>query len=398
MRNPPKVTTPILRSRPQYHYFYGSTDASTNETPESSVASTDADPLLGESLVPTDNEEDTPNSSTQDLRQLVVTTTTGHRRIKHSYLPDIANPYPDEGNISRSPRPRSIWMICGEKCLHLKATGPVGHVTRILMMMVSAICICTIAMVLLHNAPSSTANERIISMLIPFPIVDRANLNDPAATIVDLSLFDSSLLFQAGQSEGKGYLKRFKTGVDPILRVPFPTGAFWTNLVLSPDDDGLSFPIVSYPYAFKWSDSLLQASYPASRHEVDNNSIRDIFQPDITFGTSEATARRHIVKFDQLSVTLRYFATTAGFWETFIVHGSPYITIKYSEVKPVLKTLSAFLKIICPFDSEGNYHDGDASTFFADAKARRLKWDVCTDSSSVGSLLKEILCLLISRV
>lgn len=359
MRSHPKETTPI-RSRPQYHYFYGSTNGSRGDLSESSAAGTDTDTvLLGECLVQTDNEEETPNSSAQDLRHLVVTKRNGHSRIKHAYQLEIPIPETQKGR---------------------RSSHPVGHVTRIIVLLVSAISVGTCILVLLPNSPAtSTGAAYSKSSFIPYQIVDRANFNDPAAKIVNIDLFDFSLRFQGGQKLGKRTFQSSSYGVDPVLRVPFPTGAFWTNLVVEPDSDGISFPIVAYPYAFKWSDSLLQASYPACRRTVDSTSTRHIFQPDIVFGTSEAIAKRHIMKFDPLSVTLRYFANTDGFWETYIVHGSPYITIKYKAVTPVFTTRSTFLKVMCPFDSDGNYNDGEATMF----EGRKLKWGVCADSSSV---------------
>jgi len=395
MSYPPKDTTPI-RPRPQYHYFYGSTDNQASDTPESSVAGTDADPLLGESLVPTDNEGETPTNSAQDLRQLFITTTNGHARFSHAYLLDTPSPQTEnERRSSRSPCPKSIWIICGEHFIKLRGNHRVGQVTRALVILVTAISMCTLVMVLVPSSPDgaaggSTDKSGATTASIPFRVIDRANYNDPAAMIVNLSLFDTSILFVAGKQVGSSAFLRSITGIDPILRVPFPTGAFWTNLVMEPDQDGLSDPIVAYPYAFKWADSFLQASYPASRRIVDNKSIRDIFQPDITFGTLEAIAKRHVMKFDPLSVTLRYFSSTNGFWETYIVHGSPYITVKYSQVQPILTTLSTFLKFMCPFDSDGNYNDGDDITF-AEFEARRLKWGVCTVSSSAESKQKKVL-------
>jgi Glycosyl hydrolase family 81 N-terminal domain len=375
MRSHQKETAPI-RSRPQYHYFYGSTNASAGDVSESSVAGTDADTiLLGECLVQTDNEEETPNSSAQDLRHLVVTTKNGHSRIKHAYQLEMPIPEAQNGRRSpHSPRRKSIWLLCAEQCLNLGGVHPVGHVTRIIVILVSAISMGTCILVLLPNSPTtSTGAANARSSCIPFQIVDRANFNDPAAKIVNLDLFDPSLRFQGGQKLGKRTFQSSSTGVDPVLRV-------------EPDGHGISFPIVSYPYAFKWSDSLLQASYPACRRNVDSTSTRHVFQPDIVFGTSEAIAKRHVMKFDPLSVTLRYFANTDGFWETYIVHGAPYITIKYSAVTPVFTTRSRFLKVMCPFDSDGNYNDGEAR-IFSKYEGRQLKWGVCTDSSSVCNRL-----------
>ena len=68
--------TPIsARSRPQYHYFYGSTD--TGEDMAEGSAEQEQDSLIGEELVPTDHEGDTPNSSERDLQHLIITNGNG---------------------------------------------------------------------------------------------------------------------------------------------------------------------------------------------------------------------------------------------------------------------------------------------------------------------------------
>lgn len=205
--------------------------------------------------------------------------------------------------------------------------------------------------------------EASTSSVIKFPIVNRADYNDPASGIVNLDLFDSALL-------GSG---------DSVLVVPFPTGAFWTNFVVDPDPDGLSYPIVTYPFAYKWKDQLLQVSYPALRRRVDVLSIIDTFNPDVTFGSVESMSRRTILAFDPLSLTIRYATDSDdASWDTYLVHGSPYITAKYMETTPLLTTLSIFNKVMC--STGASYQDGD-STFKAFA-AKKLTWSDCATPSS----------------
>ena len=63
-----------------------------------------------------------------------------------------------------------------------------------------------------------------------------------------------------------------------------------------------------YPYGYKWGEhpATLQLSYPPLRRMVDNLSVRDIFNPDLILGSVEDVARRYILRFDPLSVTLRF--------------------------------------------------------------------------------------------
>jgi endoglucanase Acf2 len=369
------------KAKPQYHYFYGSTD----EVPLSPQISEGGDTLLGESLVPTDTEEEgmTLNTSNRDLRQLVVS--NGGRGLYQLGEAQPLSTYSTNG--AHKKKHTDCFAFCLDSVLNVDGIHPVGHITRITIMVSLVMLICTLIMVLNPLAPRSltggTHSGRTPSLQVPFPIVDRANFHDEAAGIVRKELFDPSLLFNAGKKNARtGGHFRSNTEVDPFLKVPFPTGAFWTNLVLHPTDDGFSYPIVSYPYAFKWSDSILQASYPAIRRKISSSSIRDSFEPDISFGTSQEIAKRHVTRFDALSVTLRFYTTGSGYWESYVVQGSPYITVKYNDATPILKALSTFQQVMCPFDSDGNYYDGDGDSVDGLLGGRRkLKWGVCTPSN-----------------
>ena len=382
------------RSRPQYHYLYGSTDVST-DVPSAPSPSTVGSPggendlLLGEGLILTDTEEETPNTSEEDLQQLIVTVTNGNGPL----LPPLP-PYDDDDEDSlllgppiAPPRLRNKpWYArCCDSMPHVTGNHPIGHVTRVVLIMAVAICMCTLVMVLSPNrgggAMGSASGYKSGPRFdyIPFPIVDREKYNDPASRIVNQDLFDPSLLF-------KGTVASSTTNrtVDPFLKVPFPTGAFWTNLVVEPSSSkGVSFPIMVYPYAYKWSDTSLQASYPPLYRQVDKISIRDTFNPDLTFDTTEDTTKRHIMAFDSLSVTTRFFLQSGGYWESYLVQGSPYVTIKYSAATPVIRALSTFSDVGCPFNSNGAYKGGSGQDSTAGG---HFKWGVCTpyDPSSVS--------------
>ena len=229
---------------------------------------------------------------------------------------------------------------------------------------------------------------------VPFTKIIRESFGDPVTNIFDVSLFHPSLLYGGRRlTENIDHIHSYETSnhnnderslrynPKPFLRVPFPTGAFWTNLVLLPLNEQtkqqplssssiehdetqpllqkkvnqLSYPIVAYPYSFQWSSlGKLQASYSASRRVIQATSIQDAFAPDITLGSNEEIHARHVVRFDSLSVTLRFYASDAnvgssnGEWETYIVQGSPYITAKYSDLSPELTALSDFDDISCP--------------------------------------------------
>jgi len=377
------------RSRPQYHYLYGSTDLQESAPPPITRIGSPGgdDPLVGEGLILTDNEDDitTPNTSEQDLQQIMFT--NGDKHVPMPLLAAYDVVVNDNGVLDEtselllgpvppsSKEPPKPWFPRFCSC-----TGdhPIGHVTRVVLVMAVAICMCTLVMVLASDnssnalgGPASGYKSGPRFDYIPFPVVDREKYNDPATSIVYPDLFDPTLLFQGTKASA-----RTNRTVDPLLKVPFPTGAFWTNLVVEPTKDrGFSFPIVVYPYAYKWSKHLLQASYPPLRRKVDETSIRDTFNPDVTFGTLEKVAKRHIMAFDSLSVTTRFFVETGGFWESYMVMGSPYITIKYQDATPDIHALSTFSDVTCPFNAQGNYKDGSG---FDSGRRLAYKWGVCT--------------------
>lgn len=218
---------------------------------------------------------------------------------------------------------------------------------------------------------------------VPFQKISRAAFGDPVSNFLDKSLFHPSLLYNGEgidvtsaessvttQNTGNNNERRLDFSFKPFLRRPFPTGAFWTNLVLLPQTESgkpkastitqSSYPIVAYPYSYQWSPlGKLQVSYSASRRKTQSNSIQDAFAADMTIGSVDNIHTRHVLKFDSLSVTLRFYGgvddTTNSnnfddmkHWDTYIVQGSPYVTARYYGLYPELTAISDFTDIVCP--------------------------------------------------
>eukprot|EP00548_Thalassiothrix_antarctica_P003945 CAMPEP_0194137240 /NCGR_PEP_ID=MMETSP0152-20130528/7162_1 /TAXON_ID=1049557 /ORGANISM="Thalassiothrix antarctica, Strain L6-D1" /LENGTH=1002 /DNA_ID=CAMNT_0038834195 /DNA_START=329 /DNA_END=3337 /DNA_ORIENTATION=+ len=384
------MSFPESNSRPQFHYFYGSTES--DESPKSPQLS-DNDILLGESLVPTDTEEDgTHDTRSQNFLQVLLTNGrelhNGSNTLRQSSTESYQYSDPPNRPPSSQNEENESFIFYLESMLNTGGSRSYAHITRVCVFILMMSLIVTLFFLVLKSRAPPTTKSPTISrkgFQTPYPVVDRADYNDPASNIVNSTLFAPALLFNEGRKE-----KTDKTTniIYPFLRVPFPTGAFWTNLVTEPPGPkGLSHPIVAYPYAFKWSEFSLQASYPVIRRKEESRSIYDIFQPDISFETAEGISNRHIMKFDVLSVTTRFYTTDQGFWESYIVHGSPYITIKYSSTTPILKAFSIFQKVMCPFDQDGNYYDGNENLLrdgLSPPAPRKLTWRVCTPSTGSG--------------
>ena len=64
---------------------------------------------------------------------------------------------------------------------------------------------------------------------------------------------------------------------------PYPTGAFWTNLVVRQGDS----PIAVLPYGIKTVDSGVQVSYGATRRSVTQLVISDPFVTDLQISATQ---------------------------------------------------------------------------------------------------------------
>jgi Glycosyl hydrolase family 81 N-terminal domain len=363
-------------SKPTYHYLYGST---ADETPPSPQVS-ETDILFGEFFVGTDNEGETPNSSSRDLPQLLIWKDGDRSNGIDIPRGGELQPLAPNGRMKHSCKPtKSNW--CGSlpsfSCFDAKGTQRVLRIIVFMVMMILMIMLIVVLKPKQRVSMNGIGNNGGLAPIfrMPFPIVDRADYGDPASKIILPDLIDPHLLFDASTSNRA----TSPSNEIPLLKVPFPTGAFWTNLVMAPDALGLSYPIVTYPYAFKWSTSLLQISYPAMRRMIDNISIRDVFEPDLTLGSVDTPYKRHVTKFDPLSVTLRFRANeneSESYWETYLVHGMPYVTTKYVKSRPVIKALSTFEKIFCSLDvSSVNMDDSESGNSVTS------KWGPCFPTS-----------------
>jgi endoglucanase Acf2 len=317
------------RSRPQYHYFYGSTETDGADAHTDATNEGDQDTLFGEELVPTDHEEEIPQYSERDIPHLLITN-------RHSSPP-----------FSTS---------ASSSCCRPDVIGTVPVIVLIF-------GIITFLVVIF---PPSVEPMPIYGV-VPYQHVDRADsyYGDAVESFISMNLFHPTLL-----SETKPRSFKF----------PFPSGAFWTNLVVPLEDDGndaTSYPIVVYPYAYKWAKSELQLSYPAAHRYTGKKSIQDSFQADITISTKEEAKNRFITKFDPLSVTLRFVATPEIKWETSLVQGSPYTTIKFLDSTPRFSPLSTFKSVQCPGDDNEKFSDL-LITNEVDGGFRRELFGVCS--------------------
>ena len=314
------LTTSRQRSpRSQFNYFsYGSTTVAT--TPPPSTNHDEQDSLVGEELIPTDNECEIRTNSEDD------------ETYQHDFRTD------DDNHQNRT----------GISTGSVSVTFASFNSILAFLLVASVVSFVTIFLV-------PTVKPQTQSFEIPFPQIDRATFNDPVEGFINMELFAPRLILSDGDAE-----RHSESDTSGSFSLPFPTGAFWTNLVVKlPMESDMSYPIVVYPFAYRWSSSSLQVSYPASNRVVDTKEVQDQFLPELTLTTKEDVKFRHIINYDQLSVTLRYAASSSpnSNWQTALVQGNPYVTLTYTNMTPMFKPLSTFSDVICPGDENEDIVD-----------------------------------------
>lgn len=308
---------------------------------------------MGEDLVTTDNEQDiSPNTSERDFQQMIMTNGNQVHTIENGVK-----------------RPKTCFQFLGGG--QFRQRHPVLY-TIAMAGTISLLGIMFIIVLFPNSRIASLAStpESEIRFTMPYPRVNRNNY-DEVSKFINKDLFDPSLIYRGSD--------------DREFIFPFPSGAFWVNLVLDPTSDrGLSYPITVYPYAYKWSETLLQVSYPVSHRKETPTAVHDYFMPDLTFAVDEGASHRHLTHFDPLSVTLRFGANGAA-WETYLVQGSPYITIKYDNTSPIIQAFSLFKNVICPREDDkySQLMGADDSN-----NRRRLSFGVCaSDEDHVSQIV-----------
>jgi len=124
------------------------------------------------------------------------------------------------------------------------------------------------------------------------------------------------------------------------LQAPYPTNSFFTNIGLN----ATYFPIAPYPYHIKLDDSGVTISFSQWK-SVTRSYITTPFIGNLIMSASESSSM-HINSYDQLSVTLKWEQIGgSGSLLSPIVRGSPYITMIYNSMTPVLLSSHALLTV-----------------------------------------------------
>lgn len=117
----------------------------------------------------------------------------------------------------------------------------------------------------------------------------------------------------------------------PNLTAPYPTNAPWQNFVLNSG----TAPEPVAPYLVQLNDTGVTVCYPT--RSVQSAYIAQIFVANIMLSVLEGLAARHVVAYDDMSVTVLY----GGRLKVPLVRGSPYVTFLLNAATPVLTTVHA---------------------------------------------------------
>lgn len=186
-----------------------------------------------------------------------------------------------------------------------------------------------------------------------------ASNSAPAATNApaEVELTDSELLTMRPPFEEKLHPLPPKLVRRNDFGRSLPTNEFWSNLMVA-DSHGLNAgagEVTLSPYTVRSLPKRLDISYGDSRRVATKDAITEYFNVDASFtayshkvlhgnetgsallGDGNSTSR-NIVGFDVLSVLLQYYYGEDNKWmKVPMVRGSPYITVEYQNVLPVLE-------------------------------------------------------------
>ncbi|CAI5735585.1 unnamed protein product [Hyaloperonospora brassicae] len=123
-----------------------------------------------------------------------------------------------------------------------------------------------------------------------------------------------------------------------LADVPFPTGAWWTNLVLAEGKSAIS----SLPYIYKIIGEKLHVSYPfrvVTSKDIVEGFISQMVVSSQPSSPSSVSLSHHVVDFDTFSTTVRFSRGQTEEFRVYLVRGSPYITMEFRNSRPLIEAM-----------------------------------------------------------
>ena len=153
------------------------------------------------------------------------------------------------------------------------------------------------------------------------------------------------------------------------IHKPYPTGAFWTNLVVDNGEGQTNSPAAVLPYGVSCTEMGVQISYGATRRVVTQLAITDPFAIDLQLGSVETIKNWSVAKFDNLSVTVQFETLNLGSFTNYLVKSSPFVTVEYDLATPIIS--SDVMNIV---DVNGKLVNGTKGTFYIITLGNYQNW------------------------
>lgn len=119
------------------------------------------------------------------------------------------------------------------------------------------------------------------------------------------------------------------------LTAPYPTNYWWTNLFMGENS------VVPIPYVVGPTAQGLGISMPAE--VVTQGGIISSYNANISLLANETLAARTITAYDDLTVTMNWPTTGAGYLRTTLAQGMGFVTMVFSGLTPVISHTGAAL-------------------------------------------------------
>lgn len=131
------------------------------------------------------------------------------------------------------------------------------------------------------------------------------------------------------------------------ISAPYPTNVSWHNLFLT---DNAS-KIKVHPYTVRVDLTDLNVDFPSLSNSA--TGVIEGFSETLRLQATQTIVSRKITAFDDLSVTNRWEKDADEWMECPLVKGSPYVSVKYNALTPIISTVHAILSV------NGNAFSGD---------------------------------------
>ena len=129
---------------------------------------------------------------------------------------------------------------------------------------------------------------------------------------------------------------------------PYKTNAWWEQIILGPmASPPVTEHIAPDPYLNEVVSTGLYVCYPVQNYYIDGGGLShvvDTFLKNMTFECTEGSPSFAVTAYDELTCTVTWTAG-AHTMVSHIAQGSPYATMTYNTLTPIIKTQHAISSV-----------------------------------------------------